>query len=81
MMNERIKELALRASKEAFPHGSMAWMQTFAELIVAECANICKTVKEVQVDNATTEYQLGREMGAEICYNQIRKHFRDMDPR
>jgi hypothetical protein len=37
-MNERIKELAEQADKEAFPHGSMAWMQTFAELIVRECA-------------------------------------------
>jgi hypothetical protein len=36
-MNERIKELAEQASKEAFPVGSMAWMETFAELIVREC--------------------------------------------
>jgi hypothetical protein len=38
-MNERIKELAEQASKEAFPVGSMAWMETFAELIVKECGN------------------------------------------
>ena len=36
-MNERIRELAEQASKEAFPVGSMAWMETFAELIVGEC--------------------------------------------
>ena len=40
-MNEQIKELAMQADKEAFPHGSMVWMQTFAELIVIECASIC----------------------------------------
>jgi len=39
-MNERIKELAEQASKEAFPLVSMAWMEKFAELIVAECADI-----------------------------------------
>jgi hypothetical protein len=39
-MNERIKELAEQASKEAFPLGSMAWMEKFAELIVKECAKV-----------------------------------------
>jgi hypothetical protein len=39
-MNERIRELAEQASKEAFPVGSMAWMEKFAELIVQECADI-----------------------------------------
>ncbi len=37
-MNERFFEMASRASKEAFPFGSMAWMEVFAELIVRECA-------------------------------------------
>jgi hypothetical protein len=41
-MNERIKELAEQASKEAFPLGSMAWMEKFAELIVRECMT-CST--------------------------------------
>jgi len=35
-MNERIKELAEQASKEAFPLVSMAWMEKFAELIVQD---------------------------------------------
>ena len=39
-MNERIRQLAEQASKEAFPVGSMAWMETFAELIVQQCADI-----------------------------------------
>jgi hypothetical protein len=39
-MNERIRELAEQASKEAFPVGSMAWMEKFAELIVKECQTV-----------------------------------------
>jgi len=35
-MNERIRELAEQASKEAFPLVSMAWMEKFAELIVQD---------------------------------------------
>ena len=38
--NMRIRELAEQASKEAFPLGSMAWMEKFAELIVRECIDI-----------------------------------------
>jgi hypothetical protein len=40
-MNERIRQLAEQASKEAFPVGSMAWMETFAELIVQKCLDQC----------------------------------------
>lgn len=39
-MNERTKQLALQASKQAFPTGSMAWMEVFAELIVRECIDV-----------------------------------------
>jgi len=39
-MNEKIRELAEQASKEAFPLVSMAWMEKFAELIVMECIKI-----------------------------------------
>ena len=39
-MNERIQELALQTSKEAFPVGSMAWMEKFAELIVKETMQV-----------------------------------------
>ena len=37
VMNSRIQELAEQASKEAFPVGSMAWMEKFAEAIIREC--------------------------------------------
>lgn len=40
-MNERIKELAVQASKQAFPINSFAFAETFADLIVQECASIC----------------------------------------
>lgn len=39
-MNERIKELAEQASKEAFPIGSVAWMEKFTELIVQEMCDV-----------------------------------------
>jgi len=44
-MNERIKQLAEQASKEAFPLVSMAWMEKFAELIIRECAEIADTAE------------------------------------
>jgi hypothetical protein len=45
-MNERIRELAEQASKEAFPLGSMAWMEKFAEKIVRECIAQCEKNKD-----------------------------------
>ena len=51
-MNERIKELARQASKEAFPINSIAFMEKFAELVVRECA-------EWIVDNADSMEHLG----------------------
>ena len=38
-MNERIKKLAEQASKEAFPIGSMAWMEKFAMLVIQDYEN------------------------------------------
>jgi hypothetical protein len=49
-MDERILELAEQASKEAFPVGSMAWMETFAELIVRECADMAESFHRHQYD-------------------------------
>ena len=47
----------------------------FVELIVEECAQVCKTVGAERVSNADEKYQLGREMGAEVCHNTIKHHF------
>ena len=41
-MNERIRQLAARATRQYSPtYYTQEWIQGFAELIVAECANIC----------------------------------------
>jgi hypothetical protein len=60
-MNERIKQLAEQASKEAFPVGSMAWMETFAELIVRECSNFLKDT----LDDHFAAEQLEEHFGVE----------------
>lgn len=49
--------------------------EEFAELLIKECAQICQTISAEQVDNASKDYQEGREMGATVCRNQIKKHF------
>ena len=66
-MNERIKELAKQASKEAFPLGSMAWMEKFAELIIQQCATI--------VDSA---FDIDEHSGEVVSYadgTQLKEHF------
>lgn len=50
-------------------------LEQYTEHVVKLCAQICKTVGGDQVDNASPDYQNGREMGAEVCYNQIREYF------
>jgi len=82
-MNERIKELAEQAEKYADdnfkgqPTYSEAYDSKFAELIVRECLQTCKDVgiESKEVWNASKDYQEGRQMGAEVCYNMIKKHF------
>ena len=86
-MNERILKLALDSGllnyvdNETPAHYFVYYnatgedVQKFAESIIKECAQVCKTVGGDQIDNASKEYQEGREMGTEVCYNMIRKHF------
>jgi hypothetical protein len=71
-MNERIRELAEQASKEAFPLVSMAWMETFAELIVRECLEIAKNREDefesaglLEQSNAVgnVSYRISRQFG------------------
>jgi hypothetical protein len=78
-MNERIKELRHQAINYCMDKGSQGNLseevaEKFAELIVRQCAQICKTVGGDQV-SASKDYQEGREMGTEVCYNMIKKHF------
>ncbi len=50
-------------------------LEQFSKHLVRYCAQICRTVGGDQVSNASRDYQVGREMGTEVCYNMIRKHF------
>ena len=76
-MNERIKQLAEQYWEQR-PDGQLHFdNEKFAELIVRECLQICKDVgaESKEVLNASEDYQKGREMGAEVCHNMIKKHF------
>ena len=82
-MNERIKELAEQASREAFPLVSMAWMEKFAELIVQECAELAKKKAFIIMQKAE-EYAADKEemnnatsaaFHLEILEQEIREHF------
>ena len=66
-MNERIKQLALQASKKAFPIGSVAWMELFAELIVQECVDICQDIDG--------EDNIDARSGRQDCAVEIREYF------
>jgi len=75
-MNERFKEIARESGLLVHnPNKVPTKLEKFAELIVKECAQICKTAGGDQVSNASEDYQEGREMGAEVCHNMIKKHF------
>jgi hypothetical protein len=50
-MNERIKQLAEQASKEAFPLGSMAWMEKFTLLIARECRDIVGKTRDQAIED------------------------------
>ena len=64
-MNERIKELALQASKETFPVGSMAWMEMFAELIVRECLTIAREEEYHSPFEGPVETKIKQHFGVE----------------
>jgi hypothetical protein len=65
-MNERIKELSARTSKELIgmsPHRER-WQEKFAELIVLECKSAMYK-----------EFAEGKFMTLEGCYHAINEHF------
>lgn len=65
-MNERIKELAVKARLlTGWPVGEMEY-QKFAELIVQECAQVCNDID--------SEYE-GEDVLATWCAKAIRDHF------
>ena len=66
-MNERIKKLAEQATKESFPINSIAFMERFAELIVAEA---------IAVVQRRFMGDLNREdMEVRRCVEDVKKHF------
>jgi hypothetical protein len=86
-MNERIKELAVQADNYAYkmnpeedsygrPANPRKFQQDrdtkFAELIVQECAEICRRQQYCDADD---EHKRGVNSGSYTCMNAIKKHF------
>jgi hypothetical protein len=82
-MNKRIEQCLYQAGLTAqgcwdeFDDYAKEGIEKFAELIVRECLQTCKDVgiESKEVWNASKDYQEGRQMGAEVCHNMIKKHF------
>lgn len=86
-MNERIKELAKQAWKEAYnvdpddpriarAHKAMEeGMEKFAELIVAECMKVCKKTEQYEVGNQDPDEVGCIRAGAVFCREDIKEHF------
>jgi hypothetical protein len=64
-MNERIKDLYYKVTKESQAGDDI--IEKFAELIVAECIQVCSNVE------ADTEMDLSD--GALVCMAEIKEHF------
>lgn len=69
-MNERIRELAIKAGYQedlfGIGHWDMPECQKFAELIILECAKVCDSIDD--------EYD-GEDVLATWCADAIKKHF------
>jgi hypothetical protein len=63
-MNNRIQELAMQASKQAFPVNSIAFMETFAQLIIQECTALTLDHRSSDYYNGWLDYR-----------DEIKKHF------
>ena len=72
-MNERIKELAREAGLLAYnPEGPPTKLEKFAELIVKECAEICRRQQYYDADD---EHKRGVNGGSITCMNAIKREF------
>jgi len=79
-MNERIQELRSQAEGSALqipaslkPHEfNEIFDEIFAELIVRECAEVCKRQQYYDADD---EHKRGVNSGSYTCMNAIKKHF------
>ena len=79
-MNERIEQLAERATKEmdqeAFSEDMnipAEWYHKFAELIVRECVSVINTEAAEHEDD--DEIERAWKMGTEFAVYQIKRHF------
>ena len=72
-MNERIRELAREAGLLAYnPEGPPTKLEKFAELIVKECAEICRRQQYYDADD---EHKRGVNGGSRTCMNAIKREF------
>ena len=74
-MNERIKELALKAFDKSIHPGELdleRFSEKFAELIVRECAEVCRRQQYYDADD---EHKRGVNGGSITCMNAIKQHF------
>lgn len=82
-MNERIRELAEQALKSSMVHDgvyrpdgytngvSKDFADKFAELLIKECAEICRRQQYYDAD----EFKRGSNAGSFTCMNAIKRHF------
>ena len=63
-MNERIKELAIKAGRTGLPYGEIE-IQKFAELIVRECASIAQTYMSRWPEDHELTKQIKQHFGVE----------------
>lgn len=74
-MNERIKELANKAgmvTEADFASGGH-FAEKFAELIVQECANVCKQIGDSHISDLDGSPEFGS--GAYFSAKRITQHF------
>ena len=74
-MNNRIRELAHEAGLPTYnPDGIPTKLEKFAELIVAECMEVCRQGKYNRKDDLDT---IQFDNGIRFCINAIDNHFGD----
>ena len=81
-MNERLKELALKAynnagqgTPEALSSFMEVYSEKFAELIVRECAGKCEFVANMATITNDGETARKTKATAESCATMIKEHF------
>lgn len=75
-MNERIRELAVQARLSWCMQNDFDQqnLQEFAELIIAECADVATSISTL-FPREDVGFDVGYTMGAKRCTVEINKHF------